>query len=114
MKTKDVGKLAEDAVSHYLVNHQFVILSRNYLCYHVGELDIVAQRDDELFIFEVKARSKNSFLDDISESINSIKRIRIERTTRAYIHEFQLYESNIRYFAAWVTLCGPGIIQKIE
>ncbi len=57
--TKIVGSLGEDIACTYLVRKGFKILERNYRC-AIGEIDIVAMKDQVVHIVEVKALSCSS------------------------------------------------------
>jgi putative endonuclease len=61
---KNIGKLGEDLALKYLVSKKYSILDKNYipqeiLGRQIGEIDIIAQKDDQIVFFEVKTLSKN-------------------------------------------------------
>lgn len=54
----DIGKAGEDAAVQYLLSRGYRILDRNYantVGLRLGEIDIVAQKWDEIIFVEVKA-----------------------------------------------------------
>ena len=55
-----LGKAGEDAAVDYLERHDYVIRHRNWRKGHF-ELDIVAAKNGELIIVEVKTRSDTDF-----------------------------------------------------
>mgnify|MGYP001574909903 FL=1 len=57
MDTKQLGLLAEGIARHYLIEKGYKILAANYK-FNFGELDIVAQKEDKITFFEVKALNK--------------------------------------------------------
>jgi len=57
---KERGKIAEDFAAVYLELKGYRILKRN-LFFKKGEIDILAEKNNVLFIFEVKFRSKDDF-----------------------------------------------------
>jgi len=57
---KEIGAYGESAAVKYLQQHDFQVLDRN-VTYKIGELDIVAQKDDILHIVEVKSIACNEF-----------------------------------------------------
>lgn len=57
--TRETGQLGEDIACKYLVRNGFKVLMRNYRC-KVGEIDIVALKDNVIHIVEVKALSCTS------------------------------------------------------
>ena len=56
MKTSAVGQQAEAAVADYLAENGYKIVSRNWKT-AVCEIDIVAKKDDVVYLAEVKYRS---------------------------------------------------------
>jgi ribonuclease HII len=54
------GADAEDLVQRFLENQGFQIVNRNWKC-KMGEIDLIAQKNDELHFFEVRKRSDQNF-----------------------------------------------------
>lgn len=52
---KTYGDESETLATRYLEQKDFVILERNYFARKLGEIDIVAQKDDALHFIEVKS-----------------------------------------------------------
>jgi putative endonuclease len=52
---KTYGDESESLATRYLEQKGFVILERNYFARKLGEIDIVAQKDDALHFIEVKS-----------------------------------------------------------
>ena len=77
------GALGEQAAVEYLRRHGFVLVERNY---RVGysEVDIIAQRDDELHFVEVKTRKVGSMTAP-EEAINEQKCRAMRRAASAYM-----------------------------
>lgn len=75
----------------YLENNGYRILERNWMAGHgvhcVGEIDIVAQRGDELHFVEVKCRSNGGVVTDFSpeEALTPQKMEKIERSVEQYL-----------------------------
>ena len=83
-----LGKAGEDAAVDYLERHDYVIRHRNWRKGHF-ELDIVAAKDNELIVIEVKTRSNTLF----AEPEDAVDLPKIRRTVRAadtYIRLFQI------------------------
>jgi putative endonuclease len=60
MRKQQIGRWGEDLAKKFLESHGYEILDRNiYTSY--GELDIIAQKDDEIVIVEVKTRTTKTF-----------------------------------------------------
>ncbi len=52
---KKFGDESESAATRFLVQHGYIILERNYFARKLGEIDIIAQKDDILHFIEVKS-----------------------------------------------------------
>jgi putative endonuclease len=55
------GDESESLATRFLEQEGFVILERNYFARKLGEIDIIAQRDEVLHFIEVKGSQFNSF-----------------------------------------------------
>lgn len=55
------GDASENLATDFLEQEGFIILERNYFARKLGEIDIIAQRDDELHFIEVKSGKSDSF-----------------------------------------------------
>ena len=54
-KHNEFGKWGEDMAVKYLLEHGFEVLARNWRHEH-KEIDIIAQKDEQLYFVEVKTR----------------------------------------------------------
>lgn len=61
----------------------YTIVAANYRC-EVGELDLVARRDDLLVFVEVRSRDDGEH-GDAAETVRSDKRRRVSRVAAAYL-----------------------------
>lgn len=90
MKTKarhyQQGKEGEEEARSYLTRSGYTILCSNWHWHHY-ELDIVAFKDGELVVVEVKTRADN-FLVDPGESIDRAKIRRIVTAADAYARRY--------------------------
>lgn len=75
------GVRAETMAATYLVTKGYKILERRYKA-PVGEIDLVAVKEDMLVVVEVKARAK---IDDALLALTPRARRRIEQTTQHFI-----------------------------
>ena len=85
-KHNELGKLGEEEATLYLKNNGYIIHHRNW---HSGkkELDIVAQKDNELIVVEVKTRRNDEF--GLPEEAVTGRKIRnIIASTEAYLKKF--------------------------
>lgn len=83
-----LGKEGEDAAAAYLEQKGYVLLHRNWRKNHL-ELDIVAEKDNELIVAEVKTRTNNSYKEP-EEAVDWQKIRRIVIAADAYIKHFDI------------------------
>ncbi|HPS58812.1 MAG TPA: YraN family protein [Spirochaetota bacterium] len=58
---KEYGKDGEDTACAFLEENGFEIIGRNYHAGKIGELDIIARRENLVVFAEVKARRSDAF-----------------------------------------------------
>lgn len=108
-KHNDLGKAGENAAVAYLEQKGYLIRDRNWRKGHF-ELDIVAVKDNELIVVEVKTRSNTLF----AEPEDAVDLSKIRRTVRAadaYIRLFQI-DAPVRFDI--ITIVGDNENFKIE
>ncbi len=102
-KRQKLGQLGESIAVTFLKNHGFRVLERNYTR-KWGELDIIAEKDQELHFIEVKAvsREKNRInTKDIrdqyrpEENMHPIKLRKIYRTIQSYLIDRHIPDSMV-------------------
>ena len=113
MKPKITGDLGETAVCRYLEEHGYSIRDRNFRI-RGGEIDIVAERGEELCFVEVKARRIGS-QESGDEAVDRNKQRRIIRTAYQYCEKREIDEEAwyIRYDIAVVNM-WQGIVCDID
>jgi len=104
-----LGKAGEDAAVSYLLQHNYIIRHRNWRRGHL-ELDIVAAKNDELIIIEVKTRKNTTFALP-HEAVNMQKIRRTVLATDTYIKVFQL-DNPVRFDI--ITVVGDESNFQIE
>lgn len=106
-RANELGKAGETQVVRYLEHRKYRILERNWRI-RTGEIDIIAQSPQGLFIFvEVKARSSESFGHPLS-AITSEKVRRMQKLALAWLALAGKFGSEYRIDAAAV-ICERGI-----
>lgn len=106
-KHNELGKAGESAAVAYLEGRGYVIRHRNWRRGHL-ELDIVAIKNNELVVVEVKTRHDTNF-GRPEEAVDEQKIRRTVRATDAYVKFFQLDET-VRFDI--ITAVGePGTFQ---
>ena len=86
--SRKTGKLGEDLAATYLEKQGYTILERNWYHQH-QEIDILATKDSELIVIEVKCRSGNP-LTDPHISVNKNKQRLLIKAANAYIQKKDL------------------------
>ncbi|WP_300724542.1 YraN family protein [uncultured Bacteroides sp.] len=104
-----LGKEGEDAAVNYLLQEGYQIRHRNWR-FRRKELDIVAEKDGELIVIEVKTRRNEEF-GSPEDAINARKIRNIISSTDAYLKKFQL-DLPVRFDI--ITLVGEQPPFKIE
>lgn len=104
-----LGKAGEDAAVAYLEREDYIIRHRNWRRGHL-ELDIVAAKENELIVIEVKTRRDTDFgLPE--DAVDALKIRRTVRAADAYMKLFQI-DSPVRFDI--VTVVGKEENFKIE
>ena len=109
-----VGTKGEDAAAGLLRDKGYNILRRNYSVHNVGEIDIIAEKDNDIHIFEVRTRRNIGIYPDSAESVMLKKRNRVMRTAERFINENDLFDRNIVFEVIRVTHDAQGNILRID
>ncbi|MBR8720879.1 hypothetical protein IX307_002056 [Bacteroides pyogenes] len=105
----ELGKAGEDAAALYLKDEGYVILHRNWRRGHL-ELDIVAEKNNELVVIEVKTRRNTEFALP-QDAVNALK---IKRTVRATDTYMKLFQIDVPVRFDIITVVGEKKNFKIE
>ena len=114
LNTKVTGDKGEVAAVRAAVDKGYKIRCRNYAVHNVGEIDIIAEKDDDLYIFEVRARLNIGIYPDSDESVVRSKRRKVMRTAQYYVEREGLYEKNLVFEVIKVTHDEQGNILEVE
>lgn len=76
------GRSGEERAARHLIAQEYEILERNFRC-RLGEIDIIAHRDDVLVFCEVKSRFNRSFGEPF-EAVTLRKQMRLRRLADFY------------------------------
>lgn len=112
--TRDIGSIAERAVEDYVHSNGYRLIVRNFYIHNVGELDLVFEKNREIFVIEVRARQTNKYYPNAIESVTFEKQRKIRRTTQYLLRKFELYERNIHFLVGCVTISSECLIQNVE
>lgn len=109
-----IGIKGEEAASRLLEDKGYNILKRNYSEHNVGEIDIIAEKNSDIHVFEVRTRMNIGPYPDSAESVVASKRKKIIKTAERFIAEYGLYDRNIIFEIVMVTHDKTGEILKID
>ena len=102
-KHNDLGKAGENAAVAYLEQKGYLIRDRNWRRGHF-ELDIVAAKDNELIVVEVKTRSDTLF----AAPEDAVDLPKIKRTVRAADTYMKLFQIDIPVRFDIITVIGEN------
>ena len=109
-----IGSKGEDMAAEFLKSSGYEILKRNYAVHNVGEIDIIAGKDNDIYIFEVRTRLNIGTYPDSAESVMYRKRMRVIKTAEHFISELGLYDKNVIFEVIRVTHDKQGNILRID
>lgn len=84
----DFGQISEDRAAAYLMANGYTIRDRNWRIGH-KEIDIVAQKNGELVIIEVKAR-KNDYFGDPVNAVTDDKIRKLVLAANTYVRYYRI------------------------
>ncbi|MDO5044207.1 MAG: YraN family protein [Coriobacteriia bacterium] len=103
MTKKELGVFGEKLAQKYLTQNHFKILECNYR-FPFGEVDIIAQEEDELVFCEIKTRLKT--IDAAPElAVGREKQEKYCKMARLYLAQHPQYES-VRFDVIAIVMSG--------
>lgn len=106
-----LGKQGERAAAEYLIRKGYRIIKFNYRC-RVGEIDIVAVKDEILVFCEVKTRTGNSF-GSPAEAVTREKLIHIKKAAEWFLASGNWYRYQPRVDVIEITIGTETIINHM-
>lgn len=98
-KRMALGKKGEQAVGQWLQKNGFTILQYNFFV-RVGEIDIIATKEEILAFVEVKTRKNRYF--HLSQVITPAKQQKIIKAAKRYLMDYKGVEKVYRFDVALV------------
>lgn len=98
-KTKKIGNLGEEISSIFLKSKGFKIIERNWEKRPIGEIDIIAQKNDILYFIEVKTTQNNNSNYSPLEHLDSRKIKKFQRIVNYYLINKNLIDSDYKISA---------------
>lgn len=82
------GDIGEREAEKFLAQKGFKVLGKNYRVKNLGEIDLIAEKQNKLYFFEVKTRNvKHETSFPIEFSIDERKRRNLKRICKIYMIE---------------------------
>ena len=97
--TRSLGQQGEQLVATWLIDRGFKVLTRNYRI-PLGEIDLIALRDEVLAFVEVKTRRTSYF--HLSQVITKTKQRRIIKAAKHYLLKNKVIDKVCRFDVAFV------------
>lgn len=85
-----IGSHIETLAEHYLSQHGFTILHKNFRC-KLGEIDLIGRDPKTLIFVEVRYR-KNNHYGSPAETITPIKQRKLIRTAQFFLKKYPALE----------------------
>jgi putative endonuclease len=98
-----LGKKGEDLASEYLRKKGYKVKARNYKT-RLGEIDIIAEKDNVIVFVEVKTRSNNSFGCPF-EAVHQKKRQKLKNVALLYLKRYKRHYP-VQFDVLSITLMG--------
>jgi putative endonuclease len=116
--TYQFGMSGEEVAVKYLKGKGYKILERNYKNKsgrQLGEIDIIAQKDKELFFVEVKTRTAENIENILPEqNINPQKLKKLAKIAQYYVRERKLWNSTYHFDAVSVLIDSDSKRAKVR
>ncbi|RXK12511.1 hypothetical protein CP965_07960 [Halarcobacter mediterraneus] len=91
MSSKEKGKLAEQKACKYLEDYDFYIIETNFFAKKLGEIDIIAKKNNIYHFIEVKSAL------DYETAINNITPSKLSKLKRSIEYYLQIKKLDISY-----------------
>jgi len=109
---REKGRLGETIAADYLMKNGYRIIEKNYRT-KLGEIDLIAEKDNILVFIEVKSRSNTNFGFPY-EAVNRKKINRIIKASLVYLKQKGYENYQIRYDIIEIFLSRDGKINHIK
>ncbi|MBO8131908.1 MAG: ribonuclease HII [Candidatus Marinimicrobia bacterium] len=109
---KTIGKYGEQLAVKYLFDKGFNIIKRNYRVGTLGEIDIIAQKDECIYFVEVKTQLSDRF-GPAEFRVDEIKQSQIAKIAEQFLFE-QRYKTNLDVKFSVIAIDLKNKIEKIR
>ena len=103
---KRLGREGEELAAEYLKGNGFHLLEQNYRC-RLGEVDLIAEKGEDLFFIEVKSRRSVEGVSPL-ELVPYPKQVHISKVAQHYFASKQVRDRNGRFALVIIDFQGPS------
>ncbi|HLD86009.1 MAG TPA: YraN family protein [Patescibacteria group bacterium] len=107
------GAVGEAAARAFLEKQGYTILAQNWHAGRWGEIDIIAQEQEEIVFIEVKSRRGFGF-GNPEEAVNRAKQGKLQGAGQAYLTAHPQLPQSARFDVLAVLLSAAGEVQEIK
>lgn len=111
---RKTGDRAEEAVVKAMCEKGYTLVERNFAVHGVGELDCVFEKEQEIYVVEVRSRWNTGPYPTSGETVDRTKQRKILKTTGYLIAKRGWYDRNINFLIGQVTHNRYGMVQNVE
>lgn len=105
----ETGRDAENRAARFLQNKGYAILSRNYRCGKLGEIDIVAKQKDTLVFVEVKSKKEPFSFGTPQEAVTFKKQQTLVRLAHSFMQSRKLIGIPCRFDVVAISYLNQNI-----
>ncbi len=110
----NTGKKGEEIAYNYILNKGYKIIKRNFHFGKLGEIDIIAEKDNQIVFFEVKVQTGDSF-GDAHFWLTPAKQKKLRKCAEGFIYVNKIQKKSLRFDAIFIDLRNhPPSIDHIE
>lgn len=110
----NTGRDAEEKILSMMQEEGYRLIARNYEVHNVGELDLVMEKDNDIYVVEVRSRFLREGFPEPCETVTKEKERRIRKTTQIFALKNGLTDRNFIFLIGAVTHNRNGLIQSAE
>lgn len=89
--SRSKGDIAEQQSCEYLISHGYTIVEQNFYAKKLGEIDIVAKKEDVYHFCEVKSAL------DYETAVNNLNSTKLSKLKRSVDYYLQTKKLNVAY-----------------
>ncbi len=89
--SRSKGDIAEKKACEYLLSQDFKIIEKNFYAKKLGEIDIIAEKEEVFHFVEVKSA------DDYEIAVNNITKSKLSKLKRSVDYYLQIKKLNISF-----------------